>query len=728
MISPQTALSKVVVEGNSEIRSVTAIVSNKVAPVHQPNLDEGRSKWRSHFPKRPEAYIPMPILKPKKPVKITQSESRLISYDMVTGKEVISEITYKDLPMAAWVRGSSGGRSKSLRKLEEKQQPLNFSNLSLIPNPEDYPWSVNVKLYMSFPSGNYVASGVLIDPLHVLTAGHCVYYPSGPSGSWASSIVVVPAYENGARPYGDASAVQLHTWTGWALDGNYDHDIAVIDLDRPIGALTGWHGYGYNNNPSFYTGNTFYNPGYPAESPYNGEFMYLWYGTFDYTESILGIWYGNEVGFYKRAYGGQSGSGAYYIDGSGNRYVYAVLSNGIKVPGGPTNDVRITSTKFGHIKDDFIRNDTPSTFDLIPLDINISPGEITAGNQLSSMDYVVHNYSSASWSGTVNATVYLSTNDNISTTDIPIQSHSFTWSFSPKSSVQVSVSIPPTIPPDIPEGDYWIGVILDISDYSTENNDSDGQDASPIHVTTFTTYEEDAAWYEGAWVEASHPDASSGTLKLTPLTSSKAFFDFTGSTVKIVSIKGPILGSFDVYIDGIYRGSVDLYDPSYLFKQTVASYTGLSPGTHTLRIVSTSGLVVIDAFVVAGTATSPTHYPDSAATYAGSWTDSSHPLFTEGNLKMNPGIAGDKATFTFTGEKVRIIGLKGPFFGKAEIKIDGSLYSTVDFYQPDFKIQTTIETISGLSPGTHIVEIMATGTQNPSSVASYINIDGFDVW
>ncbi|TKJ46448.1 hypothetical protein CEE34_08920, partial [Candidatus Aerophobetes bacterium Ae_b3a] len=460
----------------AEVGSVTAVVTEEVVAIEGLPADEGPARWHSHFPEHPETYVPMPIPEPTEPVMVTQPESRLVSFNMVTGEEVISEIPEKAGPLTAWVKGSRGGRAKS-GVSEEQPSPLNFSDLSLISNPEDYPWCVNVKLYMSFASGNYVGSGVLIDPLHVLTAGHCVHDVLN-GGTWASSIVVVPGYENGVRPYGDASAVQLHSWTGWTNDANWDHDMGMIDLDRPVGALTGWHGYGYNNDDSFFTStaNTFYNPGYPAESPYNGQYMYWWYGYFDDA-------YTYQVKFNKRSYGGQSGSGAHHID-SGNRYVYAELSNGTSTW---TRDVRITSTKFGHIRDSFIADDTPSTFDLIPLDVNASPGTVTAGNQLSSMDYIVHNYSSASWSDTVSVTVYLSTNDNISTSDTPLQTHYFTYSFGPKSSVLVNVSSPPTIPADTSGGNYWIGVILNVSDFNTVNNDSDGQDATPITVTPTST-------------------------------------------------------------------------------------------------------------------------------------------------------------------------------------------------------------------------------------------------
>lgn len=435
-----------------------------------PRADEGITRNVSAVLPPPELVAPLPIPKWRLPGMITQPENRVVVYDVVSRQEMIIDLPLEDGLPVQWVDGGPGARSEE--DLGEDVTPRNFGSLSRISNPEDYPWCVNVKLFMRWGSSWWVGSGVLIDPLHVLTAGHCVHEGSG--GSWADEIIVVPAYENGWAPYGTAEAANLYSWTGWTVDGDFDHDMGLIKLDRPVGSLTGWNGYGYNTTCSFYTDSsrTWHNPGYPAESPYTGEYMYYWYGYFDQCETY-GAWFNN------LAYGGQSGSGAYYSDG-GNRYVHLVLSAGTSTK---TWDVRITSTRFGHIRDDWIGGNTPGTFDLIPLDVQVNPGTINCGSQLSSMNYVVHNYSSASWSGTVTVKVYLSTNDNISTSDTLIQTHYFSYSFGPKSSVRVNVTTPPTIPSGLSSGTYWIGVILDISDYNTGNNDSDGQDAAQISVS-----------------------------------------------------------------------------------------------------------------------------------------------------------------------------------------------------------------------------------------------------
>jgi len=475
----------------TDVGSINAVVTDQRPYIGYPRVGEGEPRGRSHFPDHPETYIPMPLPERREPISkepksidVIRRQNRPHSYNLITGEEVIyePEIIQKDIPIGAVV---DGGRGAGLRGGTDEDQriPMNFSDLILVDYPENYPMNVIVKIYFTKGTGNFQCSGTLIDPMHVLTAGHCVHEGNG--GNWATNVVVVPGYQNGVRPYGDASGVELHSWTGWTQDADWDHDMGVIDLDRPVGALTGWHGYGYNDDCFFFTWfNTFWNPGYPGDSPYNGEYMYYWYGTFDGCETILGIWYGNEVSINKRCYHGQSGSGAYTYDSAYNRIVYAVLSNSVDLGflGTTTYDVRITSDKFEHIRDGIIGYDTPSTFDLIPLDVTTSPAAIPAGTPLAWMSYLVHNYSSASWSGTVNADVYLSTDDIITSSDTLIQSHSFSLNLGPKSASRVWVETSPTIPINTPAGLYFIGVILNVSDQNVGNNYSNGQEASRIMV------------------------------------------------------------------------------------------------------------------------------------------------------------------------------------------------------------------------------------------------------
>ncbi len=132
--------------------------------------------------------------------------------------------------------------------------------------------------------------------------------------------------------------------------------------------------------------------------------------------------------------------------------------------------------------DYIIAGNRPGAFDLAPLNVRISPSIITAGDQLSSMDYLVHNYSTASWSGTVNVKVYIFEYGKSVTSGTEIQTHSFVGNFSAKSSQRVTVQSPVIIPPNIPQGSYRIGVFLDILDSNNSNNTSEALAATDIWV------------------------------------------------------------------------------------------------------------------------------------------------------------------------------------------------------------------------------------------------------
>jgi V8-like Glu-specific endopeptidase len=455
----------------------------------------------SSFPDDPGFFRPLPLPKSLErdgDAAGLRPAGGLVSIDLRT-----REVTYRDpsaigeiLPGISEREGGPGALPSGLdlehddgARGEGDGEGANFSALSLLSqgDTEAFPNRVTVKLFQCVRDTGgtlrgYVCSGALIDSKHVITAGHCVYFHDDDDNGyvfndWAETVTVVPAYRDGNRPYGDATATQLHSWTGWTDDENFDHDIGVIDLDRPIGAITGWFGWGWTDSCSFFQDASFTGPGYPAESPYDGERMYTWSGTFDSCENILGLWIGNEIRFERRSYGGQSGSGIWYVSGGG-RFVRSVLSNGTS---SYTDCVRIDEGKFDNIGT-FIDDDTPGSRDLVAMDVQASPSAARAGEPLDSMSYLVHNYSSASHSGTVTVRVYLSSNDSIAASDTLLQTHTFSGTIGPKGSLRINVSTPPAVPAGTATGSYFLGVILDLSDASTANNDSSGQDAAAISV------------------------------------------------------------------------------------------------------------------------------------------------------------------------------------------------------------------------------------------------------
>jgi hypothetical protein len=109
----------------------------------------------------------------------------------------------------------------------------------------------------------------------------------------------------------------------------------------------------------------------------------------------------------------------------------------------------------------------------------------------------------------------------------------------------------------------------------------------------------------GPWKGANSPNASETLYRSSTTAGATAAFTFTGTAVDWVTTTGPGWGRAQVLIDGIDRGVVDLYAPTARW-QSVRTYGGLAPGTHTITIrvlgtrnaLATSTNVGIDGFVV----------------------------------------------------------------------------------------------------------------------------------
>ncbi|NQX15727.1 carbohydrate-binding protein [Rathayibacter sp. VKM Ac-2857] len=97
-------------------------------------------------------------------------------------------------------------------------------------------------------------------------------------------------------------------------------------------------------------------------------------------------------------------------------------------------------------------------------------------------------------------------------------------------------------------------------------------------ATTTVRGTPDATFYEGAWSKSStHTWASDG-----------AAFEiaFTGETVALSGRKATTNGTADVFVDGVKIGSADYRGARSTTTVPIASFTGLAPGDHVLRVVT----------------------------------------------------------------------------------------------------------------------------------------------
>lgn len=282
--------------------------------------------------------MPLPHYTPSKDSNNTQNF--IITYN-------VSQKSFDTVDMSSQPsRQSVSYPSQSLAYNEfipSQQQAYSFSPLQpadqMVGYPS-YPITTIVKLYLTFfnPAtqsvNNVTCSGALINCRYIITAGHCVKNPQ--DGSYVTACTVVPEYNMGNSPFGFTTTTTWSSFSQWTGNGNWDYDMAIMSLADPIGTYTGWLGWGYNIDNSFFTSsaNSFHSFGYPAQDDFGntvfegGERMYHMSGNMDNWQGSNTMC-NNNIGYH-----GQSGSAIYYLDASSNRYVYGVLShgNGISPP------------------------------------------------------------------------------------------------------------------------------------------------------------------------------------------------------------------------------------------------------------------------------------------------------------------------------------------------------------------------------------------------------------
>lgn len=291
----------------------------------------------------------------------------------------------------------------------------------------------------------------------------------------------------------------------------------------------------------------------------------------------------------------------------------------------------------------------------------------------------------------------------------------------------------------------------------------------------YTTYQETdpSVIKTGQWFSTTLYSPSGGRYIFSVVTGDTVTFTFTGTQATWIGPKYNSFGIADVYLDGNFQGSVDLYSSSVQSQQTLFTAGGLSNTQHTLRIVvtgrknssSSDPAVGVDAFIVG------VPNPDAGAyiTFVdgtSSFTQKADLLdFDRGTLtnlqlvgtgyyatttyeETNPAVVrtgqwfssgayggtiifsietGASATLAFTGTQATWYGPKYRDFGIANVFLDGQLQGSVDLYSSTLQSRQSLFTVSGLSNTAHTLRIVVTGKKNNSALNVAVGVDAFDV-
>lgn len=257
-------------------------------------------------------------------------------------------------------------------------------------------------------------------------------------------------------------------------------------------------------------------------------------------------------------------------------------------------------------------------------------------------------------------------------------------------------------------------------------------------LTPISRFEQDnqAASYIGRWITDSRSGYSGGSVAAAMDAGAQVSFTFLGSEVRWIGSRDPRFGIAHVFLDGVFRGTVDTsalptqeQDQVVLFAAgglRAMSHTLVIEVTGTHSLTSLGSWVTVDAFDVL-----PRFEQDnpSVSYSGGSWL-----VYPQGGSSQFSGgtavaewAPGARATFSFTGSGVRWIGYRDEWAGKALVFLDGVLQTTVDTYASPFQAQAVVFAASGLPPIPHTLVIEVEGTRNPASGGTSVWVDAFEV-
>ena len=241
--------------------------------------------------------------------------------------------------------------------------------------------------------------------------------------------------------------------------------------------------------------------------------------------------------------------------------------------------------------------------------------------------------------------------------------------------------------------------------------------------------------YPGTWTATSATAASGGSYRYTDAAGS-CTVSFNGTYLAWLAKKSPAYGKAKLTLDGVDKGTVDLYNATAIYGKVWETDT-LGSGTHALKIewtgtknsLATDHNISVDAFDIAGNivpAPKPNLYQqnDSHLLYAGTWAAASATAASAGSFRYTD--AAGSCTVSFNGTYLAWLGKTSPAYGKAKLTLDGVDKGTLDLYSASATYVKVWET-GTLPAGNHTLTIAWTGTKSSSATGHNISVDAFDI-
>lgn len=246
--------------------------------------------------------------------------------------------------------------------------------------------------------------------------------------------------------------------------------------------------------------------------------------------------------------------------------------------------------------------------------------------------------------------------------------------------------------------------------------------------------------YAGTWGTWANPALSGGSYAFTNTPGSSVAIAFEGTGIALTARTGPEFGIAEVYIDGTYQKTIDMYSEVTSYRRRLYVSSSLSAGPHTLEVrwtgdknAAASGANVCVDAVDVFTALPPAiegatrrEEADPRVAYAGTWAGWGNSALSGGAYRY-ANSAGSRATFSFEGTRLDLVTRTGPEFGIAAVSVDGRTPFLVDLYAPTSAFQQVVASTGVLPAGLHTVTVSWTGLRNGVARGTYIGIDAADI-
>ena len=155
--------------------------------------------------------------------------------------------------------------------------PPPFNQHEVLTPYTTYPYCTVGKVFFRQNGGSWIASAASIGNNGLFTAGHVVHAGNNQPGGWSTNMVFVPAYKDGAAPFGQFTVRQLFTRTVWYQNSNpgslyEDMGAAILNPlnGKMLSQVVGWLGFAWNFNRN----QVWTSLGYPQGPPFNGQRMF----------------------------------------------------------------------------------------------------------------------------------------------------------------------------------------------------------------------------------------------------------------------------------------------------------------------------------------------------------------------------------------------------------------------------------------------------------------------